>query len=60
MWKPIFRHDKGLIEKIAIYTLIRKSNAITLPPCIIKKEVDEGFGIFEEAATMAEKEQGLR
>ncbi len=32
MWKPIFRHDKGLIEKIAIYTLIRKSNAITLPP----------------------------
>ncbi len=30
MWKPIFRHDKGLIEKIAIYTLIRKSNAITL------------------------------
>ena len=30
------------------------------PLCITKKEADEGLTIFEEAVTMAEKEQGLR
>ena len=29
------------------------------PLCITKKEADEGLTIFEEAVTMAEKEQGL-
>ena len=30
------------------------------PLCITKKEADEGLTVFEEAVTMAEKEQGLR
>ena len=38
-----------------------KSTMRFAPPlCITKKEVDEGLEIFEQAVTMAEKEQGLR